>query len=309
MLHIKSTHPALLSIDKDYLLQSPIDKASFDTQNLTIKYYPLDKSINGKIAIPTLININQNNLRNCPEYDIIKYPQDNIEIILKPFLITNNICPEKTTHKIDNSQKTLAISSDKASTISLQNGNDYLYFTYPAPLNFFRGIEIDNICHIIFQSKDYIYAQIKNNKLSIYDDIKSATFDQNKFTAIIPYFDMAKSGKVVKINFSKPYLFAEKDIYINNKPKLITNEKLIPYAFLESVKSKNYKLARHYISKNMQEKLTDNILSDFFGDILSICQDTYNDKICVIQQENDVFIAKDYSFEVKNGKINNIMQL
>ena len=93
MLHIKSTCPALLTIDQDYLLQNAIDKASFDTQNLTIKYFPLDKYINGKIAIPTIVNIQENNLKNCKEFDVIKYPKDNIEIILKQITVLKAILP------------------------------------------------------------------------------------------------------------------------------------------------------------------------------------------------------------------------
>lgn len=309
MFHIKSTTPAIITIDKDFLLENFTHKIDIDKQNMIIKYYPLDKYIDGKITLPYVKNIDLTSLKNCKEYDVIIYPNNHIEIILKPFLLTPSSAYSKTSHKLENSKKKLEIYNSHISTLSLQNEDNYVFFDYKSPVKFVKGIEIDNVCHIILKNDNYIYIQIYTNQISIFDDIKTSTFDQNKFSAIIPNFDMAKSGKAIEINFSKPYTFSQKDIYINSKPTITTNDKLIPYAFLESVRSKNYKLARHYVSNPLQKKLADNVFDGYFGKIHSICHDIYNDSICIISQEKDRFVAKDYSFVIQTGKICDINEV
>ena len=309
MFYIKSTHPALINIDKDYLLDNEISKALLTNQNSIIKYYPLEKNIGGRTSIPHILKINVNVIKNCNEYSVIKYPNDHTEIILKPFLLSSPTLAEKTSHKIENSKKTLEIHNQISAKISIKEDQNYQYFSYPQPLSYVVATEVDNVCHILLKSTNYVYIQISGEKISIFDDIKKVAFDKNIFSGILPNYDMAKSGKAIEIHFSKPYSYTSKEIYINNKPTLISNPKLIPYAFLEAVRAKNYKLARYYMSQEMQEKLNDATLKNFFENIISISHDIYNDKVCTISQENDIFVATDYDFNIKNGKINDIIQL
>lgn len=309
MFYIKSTHPALITIDKDYLLENEIDKIPIEEQDIIIKYYPLEKTINDKIAIPYIVNINKSLVQNSNEYNVIKYPNQHTEIVLKPFLITNTTFSEKKSYKIENSKKTLDIYNHNTTNIILKDDNNHLYFTYPSPVNFIIAAEIDNICHVLLQNNKHIYVQINKEKVTIFDDIKNFSFDKNIFSAILPNHDMAKSGKAIEINFAKPYSCLTKEIYVNEAPNIITNNKLIPYAFLEAIKSKNYKLARQYMSQDMQDKLSDTSLSSFFNNVISISHDIYNDKVCTISSEKHTYLATDYDFDIKNGKICNIIQL
>ena len=63
MFHIKSTTPAIITIDKDFLLENFTHKIDIDKQNMIIKYYPLDKYIDGKITLPYVKNINLTKLK------------------------------------------------------------------------------------------------------------------------------------------------------------------------------------------------------------------------------------------------------
>ena len=310
MLHIKSQIPALIEIDKQYLLENPIQKVSFEDQDLIIKYYPLQKTFNGKQTLPSIINIKLASLENCKEYLITLYPNNNIEILLQPFTLDINLPLNKTSNPIENSTKKLDLFLSHNTTIALQSNNNYFYHTLDYQLEFVKAVEIDNCLHILLsKANDYYYLKIKNDNIQCSCLLSDASFLKNQLVATIPYFDMAKHGKLIEISFVKPYGYNEKIIYLNKKPKLIENPLLLPYAFVESIKAKNFKLARFYMTKTMSEKLSNETLQSFFGNIKSITHDTYNDKICIITKNNNVFVAKDYTFDFEDNKISNINEV
>ena len=310
MLHIKSKIPALLEIDKEYLIENHIQKISFDQDNLLIKYYPLQKVFNGKQTIPSIIKIDSNNLINCRDYTVTFYPNNNVEITLLPFALDNNLPVQKSTFNLQNSAKHIDIYTTNATTFAINFDDNYLYYTLPNCYSFFKGIEINNSIHLIFkQENNYYYVQISSRSIKKSCPLTDCNLTKNKLTATIPFFDMAKHAKAIEIDFEKPYTFQEKTIYLNKSPKIFDNILLMPYAFLESIKAKNYKLARQYITSTMSNKLSDKTLSTFFGDIKHIAHDVYNDKICIIYSEHNKFVAKDYVFEYQNNKISNINEV
>lgn len=309
MLHIKSNTPALIVVNKEYLIKNSTQDIPFPDQNLIIKYYPLDRQINGKIAIPSVVKIDLLNLKNCDDFSVTKYPNNHIEITLKPFLLSNNLRLNTTLQRIENSQKSIEIYTSKTTTFCIKNSENYSYFELPFIATFICGIEIKGVLHLFFKEESSpIYALIKDEKIVIYDDLKDFTFSSKKLSVIVPNFDMAKTGKAIEIDFLKA-TYSEKVIYINNHPDITQNIDLIPYAFIESIKAKNFKLSRQYITKNMSEKLSDRLLGTFFGNIEKITHDPYNDKLCIITESDDTFCAKDYSFEFQNNKISDINEL
>ncbi len=310
MLHIKSKIPALLEIDKEYLIENHIQKISFDKDNLIIKYYPLQKVFNGKQTLPSIIKLDSKSLINCRDYTVTLYPNNNVEITLLPFTLDNNLPAQKSTFSILNSTKSIDIYTTNTTTFAINFEDNYLYHTLPNCFMFFKGVEIDNTIHLIFkQENEYYYIQISSLSIKKSCYLTDCSITKNKLVATIPFFDMAKHAKAIEISFDKPYLFQEKTIYQNNSPKLFDNMLLLPYAFLESIKAKNYKLARQYITSTMSNKLSDKTLSTFFGDIKHITHDIYNDKVCIIYSEQNKFVAKDYVFEYQNNKISNINEV
>lgn len=309
MLHIKSNTPALIIANKEYLIKNSTQNIPFPDQNLIIRYYPLDRQINGKIAIPSVIKVDLSDLKNCDDFSVTKYPNNHTEITLKPFLLSNNLRLNTTSQRIENSQKSIEIYTSKTTALCVKNSENYSYFELPFIATFVCGIEINSALHLFFkEGNSHVYALINDEKIAIYQDLKSFTFSGNKLSTIVPTFDMAKTGRAIEIDFSRA-AYDEKIIYLNNHPDITKNIDLIPYAFVESIQLKNFKLSRQYITKNMSDKLSDKLLSTFFGNIDKITHDPYNDKLCILTEKDNIYYAKDYSFEFQNNKISDINEL
>ncbi len=308
MLHIKSSCPALVCIDKEYLLDSEISSADFLEQKLIIKHYPI--SIESKSYIPSTIMLDPTKLKNCKNYSVTTFPNNHTEIILHPFTLPPSLVFSQESQKIENSTKTLYLYHSKTTTIAIRTESKFTFCDCEKLLSFKKAVEIDNIMHLLFDCEENLfYIRISQGKIIYKDFLQKATFSQNKLVGILPNFDMSGSGLAIEITFVKPYTCDQKSIYIEKQPKIVTDLRLIPFAFVESIKAKNYKLARQYITKNMSSRLSDDILSGFFGNIINISHDIYNDKLAVITKKEEIFVAKDYEFEFENGKISNINEL
>jgi len=177
----------------------------------------------------------------------------------------------------------------------------------------------DNVDYIVIQGivlkLEYMCVFGINGKLDLHFEtlchkIEKSDFDYKCLTLLK---DMAKHARVETWKLkNKVY---EKDesyfVYLKDE-KFFNNTYLMPYAFVESIKAKDYKLARKYLTDGLSESLSDLHLENFFGDFIEIYNDRYqkkNNTIAILYQGELKKYIKRFKFEMLDSKINNITAL
>ena len=84
---------------------------------------------------------------------------------------------------------------------------------------------------------------------------------------------------------------------------------LIPYAFLEAIKIKNFNLSKSYLSNGF-DNISKEHFENYFGDIKNVYLDSYNLDSYVIPYVVETNKGFDYyDFSIDNGKIIDINKL
>lgn len=99
-----------------------------------------------------------------------------------------------------------------------------------------------------------------------------------------------------------------KKFYTKNKDISNIPLEILPYVFLECVRSRFLSEEKEILSENLQSA-DEEYFASYFGEICNVIQNPKTHKPCVIKKVTEnYFVALDYSFEYKNGKIYNIRQ-
>lgn len=110
---------------------------------------------------------------------------------------------------------------------------------------------------------------------------------------------IAGYGTVYQFDYST-CSFSKYNIYKASEPHICKTEKLVPYAFLESIKYGDYSLSKHYLDNNL---VSNEHLKAYFGDI----QNIYFNGLSQIPNYtiyNGEY--KNYTFSMQSGKIMDI---
>lgn len=312
MYHIKSVIPMIVDCGGEQVLDNSLKSIDIDDiTGITLKCYPLVSTYNGKSVIPNMIMLKDGDIKNCDLYSVTRYPNNHTEIAINAFCINNSQIIDSQKGTIVNSKKTIEVLSSSTSTIVIKNGDSIMHHQMNALVKYKKGIEIEGVIYLFFEdmtSDGYVYAKIKDNVFES-KKAKDLQITAQKITCLCPYNDMAKQAKYVEITLQKNISVNEKTVYQNSSPTLVSDTRLVPYAFLEAVKQGNIKLARYYLSSQMNEKLKDSSIKGFFGNFLKVKQDMYNDCVCIICKEEDYYLAKDFVFDFENDKISNINEV
>jgi len=103
-------------------------------------------------------------------------------------------------------------------------------------------------------------------------------------------------GTVYQFDYSSKKL-SSYGVYKNDTPVVSTTPKLIPLAFIEAIKYKDYSLAKHYLDNSI---VSNEHLKNYFGDIKKVYLNGL-DKEINYTIFSDTF--KNYTFSVENDKI------
>lgn len=148
-----------------------------------------------------------------------------------------------------------------------------------------------------------------NNLETLFESITdSIEENDDKIKTLTKLNDFAKHGKVKSYNLKSGNI-EEYNIYLNEEPNKTNNNLLIPYAFLEGIKIKNFNLAKSYLSNNF-DNISKEHFENYFGDIQNIYLDSYNLNSYVIPYVVETNNGFDfYDFSIDNGKIIDINKL
>lgn len=134
-------------------------------------------------------------------------------------------------------------------------------------------------------------------------------FDDGNFEITEKIGDFAKHALCQKYKYENGELicFSTELMFLNLSPKLTDKNKIIPFAFLQAVKVKNFMLAKGYLCEKLSSKVSGEMLNDYFGDFDKI--EPYfselksnEEYVCLILQNK----GKIFKFKITEKKIEEI---
>lgn len=165
------------------------------------------------------------------------------------------------------------------------------------------------IVKCLLEKNNYYIAILNIDNLEILKEVVCDSYEENKneIKCLTKLNDLAKHAKISSFNYQNGSE-EEYNVYLNGSPTKTNSYLLIPYAFLEAIKVKNYNLARTYLCDNLSS-VTNAHLNEYFGIIEEIYLDSYNIenfKIPYVIKNSNGF--ENVDFIVENNKILEIIK-
>lgn len=318
-LHIKSQLPAVVTIaNLSFYLNKIEDSFSVKTTAPAfITYQPTETQFMGAKTLPYIVCFDPKTIAKNPQVQAVFYPENHIEVLLKPNNINLSPLPSQ---KITVAGHSYAIKTGGGDNSIVEISDRDLVYShrFSSPLSSFRAKPLGK--YIIFEGfgarTNLIVLESSQHDLiqqfsSVVDEIE---IKDSVITAIKYNNDIAKQGIKHTINLQKNnFDITKKTIYLSGHPHMTSHSQIIPYAFIEAVQNKNYNLARQYLSRTLSDKLTNKHLDEFFKNLVSIRQNRYlpqhKNAHALIFKTNKTYTAKLYSFNISGGKIDNITEI
>lgn len=316
-LHVKPTFDCLLKChDCQTFMQSGFTYSFLASEKVNLLFYPAD---NTQPSLPFCYNFNASSPTHSANVSITNFKNNNFLLNVSPFYF--------------GSSKSMLLSSKK---INLNNKSHTIYYNTNANLNLKIECESDTLQFDFDEKISSINTKTLNNNILIYaqsstkgivvlleffeDKYKTIVCDvvdileENK-TCIKTYkslFDFANHGVINTYDFQSKLQPQTQLVYANSSPFLAKHKQIIPFAFFEAVKLKNYKLARFYLDSTLSKKLTDKHFDIFFGSFDNISQSLHQNaqnEIALIYTDKKCNSATIFELDFnQNNKILNITQ-
>ncbi|MBE5745747.1 MAG: hypothetical protein E7359_00455 [Clostridiales bacterium] len=236
----------------------------------------------------TLENIFNKLSSNSTNIDIFYY-KNNYIIYLKKFEVIKDL-------NILYSDNEISIFNTFHTTITIKNTNLNLNDLY-------KIVEVKKINTnkiILLENEEKKYVVIFNNDNLIFQDNYNLINISKKIEIFSKINDITKHAIITNIENE---VITKKIVYVNNKPKIINNSKIIPLVFLECLKIKNQKLCNYYLSDNLKEFASIDNLKLFFGDFIKLEPLGKSNSVVLFYKDKSYKI---FTFSVENNKIQKI---
>jgi len=326
-LHIKPTFDCVVKL-KEITKDLQADKtytfmvnSNLDTLNILV--YPITQEKNNLPYICKIDKLENFLTTNCKNAEVITYPNNNYLVKLSPLYFAtlkpftqkvNSVNFGGQAHNISwlKNGQCLAIIDNKQNT-------NYLEITNENTITNLKTTTKNNLLFLTFTTNKntYVFCIVKyeNNLYTLINQYEADLIEENKENVKLykDIKDSAGHGEVTTITLDNLQTVREL-VYNNDEPFTTQNINLIPFAFFNAIKVKNYKLARFYMSKTLNEKLKDAHLKAFFNDFNEVTptlSPTFSpNEIALIYQDNfNNKYAKIFNLDFdKENKITNIYE-
>ncbi len=125
----------------------------------------------------------------------------------------------------------------------------------------------------------------------------------NSIKYLVKMHDIAKHAMVFELSFLENLEQNQYAVYLNENAQTTTNAKLIPFAFLEAVKLKNYTLAKQYLTPKLAESASDEHLNQYFLNLKHIYYNAYHTNPYSVNYTVECDELKSITFTLENNKI------
>ncbi len=303
IIHITSAVPATISVDGFETFNINTSHVKWVDIALEKDFYISFLPHNQNIFLPITT---LNKFSSTPSVQKIPYFKNHMEIIYNPAQIlstqTDIILIEKKLGdlyiKLVKNEKThLCISTPNSELLNCITPNIMSVSSETSGYFILKGITDKNTQYVTI-------INLSTNKIVINDEFNIIEED-NKVIKLLQFVnDISKHGLV--------YVFDKKNmscdsysIYKDTNPFVTENKKLIPLAFLQSIKYKDYNLSKYYLKDNL---VSNEHLTSYFGNIKNIFYNTYFKGNAInYTVESEQF--KSYNFYIDNNKISEIEEV
>lgn len=319
-LHIKPTFECLAKILKEEYLLEPQKTYSFlvTNQKLNLLFYPTNTQLT---SLPFAFSFDKQNLISTKNTRIIEFPNNNYLIEVNPFLFeakqnigikTKNVTFGGQNHTIyysthskfnikiecNNASKEYSLNTKIVDLATKTNKNNLLVYS-----------KCEDTKHVIL-ALEYDGEKYNYKNLEIVDLLEEENGNISTYKNLN---DFAGHGVVTTYDLNKEVCMTSTLVY-NTTPFLSRQKELIPYAFFEAVKVKNFKLASSYLSQELSKMLSPKHLQSFFGDFIQVSpplsQNASFNEVALIYNQNNKFIAKNFFLQFdQDNKITNIQEV
>lgn len=323
-LHIKPTFDALVEIKNESFELTSNKITSFllnsEESNVKINFYPLDNRNKTSIPFCVVANIEKgfvvSKSENC---SLINYPNNNLLLEVEPFLLYENTLGEHTKKlTLQEGDVTIFYSRGSTGLVKIENNSDILQFQFSKGINTLDAKASKNTIFIWAENdnKKYSIAIVSkdNNQFELkrLENVDLLEIDSNYIKTFRNLHTAIGHGIVGEYPI-KTLVGKYKLVKTENKPTFCSDEKLIPYYFLDAIKVKDFALARSYLSQSLSSNLDDIHLESFFDNFYDFGQNLgeniFPEDVALFYEQNGIKIAKIYHFSIEKGKIADITEV
>lgn len=276
-------------------------------EEVFLLFYPINDD--KLISYASVLKIENNTLNFDKAH--LKYNIDNLgnyELIYLPFKLSLNAL-KKVYKNIKNDFNLFVVLADK-NFVCFDDGEEMFFEEFIGELNHYEFLTISNNPSIMLKTdvgQHLFVLNIQKSKIEIFfgqielkeNGIICVTDEKN---------DFAKHALITEYKFENGELvtISNELLYARSEPQISTNAKIVPLAFFEAVKIKNFSLAKEYLTQNLARQVSKEILEGYFGELDKIKPYNFQvDKgyyISVISGEK----SKIFRIKIQDAKIDEI---
>ncbi len=280
---MKTCYPCLIKTQTDTCELSPNDTLELVDEKL-VYIYPEDAS-----QIPFYINL-QN-------------PKENARFSVLTQQETPIIFLEETKQVFVEQRETLNFSGKTCivgvseTKVTFETTNKKVTYQHSGNWKTFHVFKLKDFACVQAPNEMFVYA-VKKDKLThiIGDEL---SLEKDILTITKKEHDSQSREKTIKIKFDENLVVENQSfVFTEDKTK---QEELTSYKFLESVKAKDFSYALKFLSDELKNKIDENQLSKFFGNISQFLPLETNEFIVISNGEKSYV-----KFNISHGKVDDI---
>lgn len=307
IIYISSNIPSIITLNSSLHLESSVDIKPIkieENSSFTLSAQPLDTNnflpTHSKLVIENgkLICNNENIL-------IIKHNNTTYEVIVLFSYLQNNTPVYKT--KLNNKNEVTLYSNE----ITISSEKEFYKTTLQFNYDNHNIIEKEKFVYFLFGSSTGAGVVIYDKTLHTFSSYSCDKFklEDETLTLVRKNNDYIKSLKLTTINI-KDNTITTTVARKYSSDKIATNKFIIPFAFIQAIKIKEFTLARKYLNSSFSASLEDSHLINFFGIFIKACYPKISlppYSLSLIKKEGKKLFASHYTFEFDDeNKISNI---
>ena len=279
-----------------------------DEHSIVLQCLPVDINKN---MVANIINLDNPNLSFCTNTKILKLSPFHYKIF---FELPDCIVHKHTTllHSTTLNNCTLSLFDSTMQFVIIKNEN----YTKNIYLNYHiiepKFVTFLQYYALLGKTKNQDYILVFDEHANImFEDVQDVIeIAQDCITTLQKICDIANHGFVSKYQLANSTLHLKEQysVYLDEHAHMAPCVQAVGLAFVEAININNLALARSYLNVELSSALTDNKLTQFFGDYVefepNFLQDA-NNNLFFIYPNN---IVKNYRFVIdKNQKITDII--
>jgi hypothetical protein len=284
--HIKPTFDCILCCQNfsKQLQQNKIHSFLINTEKdiFPMSFFPTNRECNTSKEFTVFVNLKSKVLDNNPKnVQLVIFPESNLllnvherfEQNARPFFFQSKLFSfggqSHNVYYAKNSPFCLRVENAKHKFLDAEFNARIQDLTFKTSTNslFCYGKTFDEkfvVCIVKFKDEKY--------SLTALEQVDLLETKSDKIVTLKMANDMFSHAYTNEYSFS-PDLKVEKNLVLTNDDELeVKKRQLVPYAFFDAVKCKNFDLARSFLAPSLAEKLSDRHFENYFGDFVYCCQ-------------------------------------